>query len=44
MPFVPLWQLDTHIAVHKDLRTVPEPDGLDPLLIFTHVDRWKLAK
>ncbi|HEV3202745.1 MAG TPA: ABC transporter substrate-binding protein, partial [Gemmataceae bacterium] len=40
MPFIPLWQLDTHIAVHKDL----VPAYLDPLLIFTHVEKWKLNK
>jgi len=40
MPLIPLWQLDTHIAVHKDLT----PVYLDPLLIFTHVEKWKLNK
>jgi ABC-type oligopeptide transport system substrate-binding subunit len=37
MPFIPLWQLDTHIAVHNDLK----PVNLDPLLVFTHVEEWK---
>jgi ABC-type transport system substrate-binding protein len=40
MPFIPLWQLDTHIAIHQDLK----PVYLDPLLVFTHVEKWKLEK
>jgi hypothetical protein len=40
MPFIPLWQLDTFIAVHKDLK----PVHIDPLLIFTDVEQWKLEK
>jgi peptide/nickel transport system substrate-binding protein len=39
MPLIPLWQLDTHLAVHPRLR----PAGLDPLLIFERVEDWKLA-
>ncbi|MCI0460448.1 MAG: ABC transporter substrate-binding protein [Gemmataceae bacterium] len=39
MPLVPLWQLDTHVAVHPRLR----PVHLDPLLIFDRVEDWKLA-
>jgi ABC-type transport system substrate-binding protein len=38
MPLVPLWQLDTHIAVHPDLT----PAELDPLLVFGGVAEWKL--
>lgn len=44
MPLIPLWQLDTHIAVHNDLRTVPTPARLDPLLIFTETEKWRLGK
>jgi ABC-type transport system substrate-binding protein len=40
MPLIPLWQLHTHIAVHGQLDAV----GLDPLLIFTHVEEWQLGK
>jgi ABC-type transport system substrate-binding protein len=40
MPLVPLWQLDTHVASRKSL-IIPEP--LDPLLIFTNVERWSLS-
>jgi ABC-type transport system substrate-binding protein len=36
LPFIPLWQLDTHLAIHKDLHAV----DIDPLLIFTHVEDW----
>jgi peptide/nickel transport system substrate-binding protein len=40
MPLIPLWQLDTVVAVHKDL----VPSRIDPLLIFTDVERWKISK
>lgn len=40
MPLIPLWQLDTVIAIHKDLA----PVRIDPLLIFNDVERWKLGK
>jgi ABC-type oligopeptide transport system substrate-binding subunit len=47
MPFIPLWQLDTHLAIHNSLSMV---DGQDrpvvphPLLIFTNVETWVLNK
>jgi len=41
MPFIPLWQLDTHLAIHKSLVMVEDPD---PLLIFTGVETWTLEK
>jgi ABC-type transport system substrate-binding protein len=44
MPLIPLWQLDTHLAIHADLRTVPAPESLDPLRIFTHTEQWRLEK
>jgi ABC-type transport system substrate-binding protein len=40
MPFIPLWQLDTFLAIHKDLK----PVHLDPLLIFPDVEQWTLEK
>jgi peptide/nickel transport system substrate-binding protein len=40
MPLIPLWQLDTHLAIHDDLK----PVRLDPLLVFTDVEQWKLEK
>jgi peptide/nickel transport system substrate-binding protein len=40
MPFIPLWQLDTHIVFDKDL----QPVGVDPLLVFTEVEEWRLEK
>jgi peptide/nickel transport system substrate-binding protein len=40
MPLIPLWQLHTHIAVHPQLKT----GELDPLLVFTNVEDWKLQK
>ena len=47
MPFIPLWQLDIHVAVHRSLSLV---DGqgrqveIDPLLIFTGVETWTLDR
>jgi peptide/nickel transport system substrate-binding protein len=38
MPLIPLWQLDTHLAVHADLT----PVGIDPLRIFGDVACWRL--
>lgn len=40
MPLIPLWQLDTHLAIQDDLK----PMHLDPLLVFTDVEYWKLEK
>jgi ABC-type transport system substrate-binding protein len=41
MPFIPLWQLDTHVAIHQDLSI---PAAIDPLLIFPGVEKWTLQK
>jgi peptide/nickel transport system substrate-binding protein len=41
MPFIPLWQLDTHLAYHNTLMLPPD---IDPLLIFTDVENWRLEK
>jgi ABC-type transport system substrate-binding protein len=40
MPLIPLWQLDTHIAIHEDLT----PVRLDPLLVFSAAEEWRLEK
>jgi hypothetical protein len=40
MPLIPLWQLDTHMTIHNDLKV----SHLDPLLVFTNVEQWKLEK
>jgi peptide/nickel transport system substrate-binding protein len=40
MLLIPLWQLDSHVALHASL-SVPEP--LDPLAIFREVDKWTLG-
>jgi hypothetical protein len=49
MPFVPLWQLDFHVMVHKDLKIFlsdPKEPGspqlLDPQRVFTRVEDWQL--
>jgi peptide/nickel transport system substrate-binding protein len=42
MPLIPLWQLDTHVAIHNDLKIDP-PEGLDPAQIFADVARWHLG-
>jgi ABC-type transport system substrate-binding protein len=39
MPLIPLWQLDTVLVIHKDLKAL----RIDPLLIFTHAEEWELA-
>lgn len=37
-PFIPLWQLHAHIAVHPSL----DPGDLDPQQVFANVLQWKL--
>jgi peptide/nickel transport system substrate-binding protein len=44
MPFIPLWQLDTLIAIHGGLKTVPPAPQLDPQRVFTEADRWRLRE
>lgn len=40
MSFVPLWQLDPHIAVHRSLQFT----RLHPTGVFEDVEQWKLRK
>ncbi|HXG08933.1 MAG TPA: ABC transporter substrate-binding protein [Gemmataceae bacterium] len=40
MLLIPLWQLDTCIALRKGLK----PTNIDPLLIFTDVEHWTLRR
>jgi ABC-type transport system substrate-binding protein len=42
MPLIPLWQLDTHLAVDQRLKLAPRPERIDPLQLFTHAELWKL--
>jgi ABC-type oligopeptide transport system substrate-binding subunit len=42
MPLIPLWQLDTHVAVHNDLK-IDQREALDPAQIFADVARWHLG-
>ena len=49
VPFVPLWQLDRYMAVHKDLEMFfDSPDApvsadqLDPAVVFTGVEMWRV--
>lgn len=42
MPLIPLWQLDTPIAVHDTLRLPREPRRMDGLGIFADVERWEI--
>jgi ABC-type transport system substrate-binding protein len=55
MPFIPLWQLDTHIAVHPAWRLSagrarpadedgPLPAELDPLVVFGGAAAWRLER
>jgi peptide/nickel transport system substrate-binding protein len=40
VPFVPLWQLDTHLVTRQNLAL---PAELDPLAIFRDVEQWRLG-
>jgi peptide/nickel transport system substrate-binding protein len=48
LPFIPLWQLDRHIALHRQLRifydtsTPADPTTLDPTTLFTRIAYWRL--
>lgn len=42
MPIIPLWQLDTHIAIHGRLKPSLPPGQLDPLFVFTDIEQWRL--
>jgi len=52
MPLIPLWQLDTFVAYTPDLKFDPDqrfdpdknPLPIDPLLVFTEADHWKLER
>ncbi len=37
VPFIPLWQLDPHLAIGPG---VTPRDGFDPLYLFADPDRW----
>jgi ABC-type transport system substrate-binding protein len=39
VPLIPLWQLDPLLAWHP---TVKPPGPVDPLLVFTDIDRWRV--
>jgi ABC-type oligopeptide transport system substrate-binding subunit len=41
LPFIPLWQLDMHIAIHESLTMPAVPD---PLRVFGDVEQWSLEK
>ncbi|HKB03415.1 MAG TPA: hypothetical protein VKD90_14425, partial [Gemmataceae bacterium] len=49
VPFIPLWQLDRYIVVHRDLELyLDHPESpvlanqLDPAVVFTGVEMWRL--
>jgi peptide/nickel transport system substrate-binding protein len=48
LPFIPLWQLDRHIALHRQLRisydtsTPADPTTLNPTTLFTRIAYWRL--
>lgn len=44
MPFIPLWQLDTHLAIHRTVETHPNPERLDPLRVFQDLEQWQLSR
>jgi ABC-type transport system substrate-binding protein len=41
MPLIPLWQLDTYVAFHKD---VVYTSPLDPLRLFSDIEKWNLRR
>jgi ABC-type transport system substrate-binding protein len=41
LPFIPLWQIDTHIAYDA---AHLHPVDMDPLLIFNEVEHWRMDK
>jgi ABC-type transport system substrate-binding protein len=44
MPLIPLWQLDTYVAIHDSVKC-PELSNLaDPLLIFSDIEKWKIER
>jgi ABC-type transport system substrate-binding protein len=40
MPFIPLWQLDPLLAYSSAVK----PGALDPLLVFTNIEEWRLQR
>jgi ABC-type transport system substrate-binding protein len=40
MPFIPLWQLDPLLAYSRAVK----PAALDPLLVFTNIEEWRLQR
>jgi hypothetical protein len=51
MPFIPLWQLDRHVAFTNALQILDEErpligstPELDPLRLFDTVEHWRLSR
>ena len=49
VPFVPLWQLDRHVAVSKKVRIqfdgsaeAVSPKHLDPTPLLQNISRWRV--
>jgi ABC-type oligopeptide transport system substrate-binding subunit len=40
MPLIPLWQLDPLLAYNQDVK----PAALDPILVFTNIEEWRLQR
>jgi ABC-type oligopeptide transport system substrate-binding subunit len=42
MPLIPLWQLDTHIAIHDSVKCPDLSRLADPLMIFADIEKWSI--
>jgi ABC-type transport system substrate-binding protein len=44
LPFIPLWQIDTHVAYDGSHLHPNDNKDMDPLLIFNEVEHWRMDK
>ena len=44
MPLIPLWQIDTHIAIHESVKCPDLSRLADPLMIFADIEKWRIDR